>query len=75
MAKTNANNKKIHKRHTALERSLVPVDKAANDVVVLLKTRYINTKKQKLCTANTYQHNLLDERSVIDKRRCHVAAK
>ena len=75
MAKTNANSKKIHKRHTALERSLASVDKAANNVVVLLKTRYINTKKQELCTANTYEHNLLDERSVIDRYRCHVAAK
>ena len=75
MAKTNANNKKIHKRHTALERSLESVDKAANNVVVLLKTRYIYTKKQELCTANTYEHNLLNERSVINRHRCHVASK
>ena len=34
---------------------------------------YINTQKQTLCTANTYEHNLLDETSVLDW--CHKAAK
>ena len=30
---------------------------------------------QELITAKTYEHNLLDERSVVDKHRCHMAAK
>ena len=34
---------------------------------------YINTLKQELSTAN--EHNLLDEKSVIDRYRCHMAAK
>ena len=36
---------------------------------------YINTLKQELGTANTYEHNLLDEKSVDDRHRCHMAAK
>ena len=24
---------------------------------------------------NTYEHNLLDERSVVDRHQCHMAAK
>ena len=36
---------------------------------------YINTLKQGLGTAKTYEHNLLDEKSVVDKHRCHMAAK
>ena len=35
----------------------------------------INTIKQELSTAKTYEHILLDERSVIDRHRCHMAAK
>ena len=31
--------------------------------------------KQALCTSKTYKHNLLDERSVVDRHRCHMAAK
>ena len=36
---------------------------------------YINTLKQELATAKTYEHTLLDERPVIDIHRCHMAAK
>ena len=36
---------------------------------------YINTLKQELTTAKTYDHNRLDETSVVDKQRCHMAAK
>ena len=35
---------------------------------------YINTLKQEVSTAKTYQHNLLDERSVVDRHQCHMAA-
>ena len=36
---------------------------------------YINTLKQELGTAKTYEHNLLDEMFVVDRHRCHMAAK
>ena len=36
---------------------------------------YINILKQELSTANIYGHNVLDERSVVDRHRCHMAAK
>ena len=36
---------------------------------------YVNTLKQELSTAKSYEHNLLDEKSVIDRHRCHMAAK
>ena len=36
---------------------------------------YINTTKQELGSAKTYEHNLLDEKSVTDRHRCHVTAK
>ena len=36
---------------------------------------YINTIKQELGTAKIYEHNLLDEKSVVDRNRCHMAAK
>ena len=35
---------------------------------------YINIK-QELSTDNTYEHNLLDERYVVDRYWCHKAAK
>ena len=35
---------------------------------------YINTLKQELGTANTYEH-LLDEKSVIERHRCQMGAK
>ena len=36
---------------------------------------YINTLKQKLGTAKTYEHNFIDEKHVVDRHRCHMAAK
>ena len=36
---------------------------------------YINTLKQELSTAKTYEHNRLDETSIVDRHRCHMAAK
>ena len=38
-------------------------------------TKYIDTLKQELGTAKTYEHTLLDEKSVVDRYRCHMAAK
>ena len=35
----------------------------------------INTLKQELSTAKTYEHNRLDETSIVDRHRCHMAAK
>ena len=34
---------------------------------------YINTQKQYLGTAKSYGHNLLDKKSDVDRRRCHMA--
>ena len=36
---------------------------------------YTNTLKQETRTAKTNEHTLLDEKSVVDRRRCHIAAK
>ena len=36
---------------------------------------YSITLKQELSTANTYEHNLFDERYVDDRHRCHMVAK
>ena len=36
---------------------------------------FINTLKQELSNAKTYEHNRLDETSVVDRHRCHMAAK
>ena len=54
---------------------MAPADKAANYAVVVLKRYYINTLKQELSTAKTYEHNKLDETSIVDRHRCHMAAK
>ena len=54
---------------------MAPADKAANNAVVVLKRYYINTLKQELSTAKTYEHNRLDEASIVDRNRCHMAAK
>ena len=32
----------------------------------------INVLKQELGRAKTYEHNLLDERSVVDRNRCKI---
>ena len=60
----------FHRRFT-----LAPADKAANNVVVVCKRYYINTLKQELSTAKTYEHIRLDEASIVDRHRCHKAAK
>ena len=39
------------------------------------KRYYINTLKQELSTAKTYEHNRLDETYIVDRHRCHMAAK
>ena len=36
---------------------------------------YINTLKEKLSTAKTFQHKRFDATSVVNKHRCHMAAK
>ena len=36
---------------------------------------YIKTLKHELSTAKTYEHNLLEVRSVVDRHRCHTGAK
>ena len=33
------------------------------------------TLKQELSTAKTYEHNRLDETSIVDRHRFHMAAK
>ena len=35
----------------------------------------INTLKQELSTAKTYEHNRLDKTSIVDRHRCHMATK
>ena len=39
------------------------------------KGYYINTLKQELSTAKTYEHNRLDTTSIVDRDRCLMAAK
>ena len=41
----------------------------------LKKILYFNTLKQELSTAKTYEHNMLDKTSIVDRHRCHMAAK
>ena len=36
---------------------------------------YINTLKQEISTAKTYEHNLLEEKIVIGRHRCNMTAK
>ena len=39
------------------------------------KVLYIYTLKHELSTVKTYEHNRLDETSIVDRHRCHMAAK
>ena len=39
------------------------------------KRYYINTLKNELSTAKSYEHNMLDETSIVDRHQCHMAAK
>ena len=43
--------------------------------MVIWERYYINTLKQELSTANTYENNRLDKTSIVDRHRCHMAAK
>ena len=36
---------------------------------------YIDTLKQELGTAKTYEHYLLDKQSIVDRHQCHTDAK
>ena len=36
---------------------------------------YNNTLKLELGTAKTYEHNLIGERFLVERHRCHMAAK
>ena len=53
---------------------MAPGDKVANNVVVVSKEYYINSLKQELSTAKTYEHNRFDGTSIVDMHRCHMAA-
>ena len=44
-------------------------------VLQVWKRYYINTLKQEFSTAKTYEHNRLDETSIVDRHRCHMAVK
>ena len=61
---------KFHRRFV-----LAPADKAADNVVVVLKRYYINTLKQELSTAKTYEYNRLGETSIVDWHRGHMTVK
>ena len=53
---------------------LVPADKAANNVVVVLRLYYINTLKRELVDTNAYQlQPSLSERVIADGHGCHTA--
>ena len=54
---------------------MAPTDLAANNAVVVWKRYDINTLKQEVSTAKIYEHNRLDETSVVHRYRCHIAAK
>ena len=54
---------------------LASADKAANNMCVRLKRYYIHTLKQELSTAKTYEQYRLDATSIVDRHRCHMAAK
>ena len=53
---------------------LVPADKAANNVVVVLQSYHINTLKRELVNTNAYKlQPSLSERVVDDGHSCHTA--
>ena len=54
---------------------LAPADKAVNNAVVVWKIYQTNTLKQELSTAKTYEYNLLDKGSIVDRHRWHMAAR
>ena len=53
---------------------LVPADKAANNVVVVLRLYYINTLKRELVNTNAYKlQPSLSEMVIVDGHGCHTA--
>ena len=53
---------------------LVPADKAANNVVVVLRLYYIDTLKRELVDTKAYRlQPSLSERVVVDAHGCHIA--
>ena len=45
------------------------------NLIGYLAVNGVYTLKQELITAKTYEHNRLDETSVVDRHRCHMAAR
>ena len=54
---------------------LAPADKAANNVVVVLRLYYINTLKQELGGTKTYERISTDERSIVNTHSIDFTAK
>ena len=54
---------------------LAPADGAAGGVVVVWEGCCVDTLRQELGTAKTYEHNRLNETSIVDGHRCHMAVK
>ena len=54
---------------------LVPADKAANNVVVVWRLRYINTLKQELSGTKAYKETSEEEKSVVNGHCNHLALK
>ena len=53
---------------------LVPADKAANNLVVVLRLYYINTLKRELVDTNAYRlQPSLSERVIVDGHGSHTA--
>ena len=53
---------------------LVPADKAANNVIVVLPLYYINTLKRELVDTNAYKlQPALSKRVIVDGHGCHTA--
>ena len=54
--------------------TLVPADKAANNIVVVWGFYYINTLKRELVDTNAYKlQPSLSERLIVDGHGCHTA--
>ena len=52
---------------------LVPADKSANNVVVVLRLYYINTLKRKLADTNAYKlQPSLSKRVIVDGHGCLI---
>ena len=52
----------------------VPADKAANNVVVVWQSYYVDTLKRELISTNAYKLQVsLSERIIVDEHGCHTA--